>query len=149
MRPVLPALLSALVAFPVASALQAGEYRSIGDEAAVLYDAPSSKAQKRYVLTQGYPVEVVVVVEGWTKVRDAKGELTWIENKHLAEKRFLLVTVPLAQIRRSADDRAPVTFEAEENVLLELLEVVRGGWLRVRHRDGEEGFVKVTQIWGA
>jgi SH3-like domain-containing protein len=140
-------MLAALVA--LSGALHAGEFRSIGDKAAVLYDAPSSKANKRYVLTQGYPVEVVVVVEGWTKVRDAKGELTWVETKHLAEKRFLLVNVPVAQIRESAEDGAPVAFEAEENVLLELLEVVRGGWLRVRHRDGQEGFVKVTQIWGA
>ncbi|HXV12059.1 MAG TPA: SH3 domain-containing protein [Burkholderiales bacterium] len=147
MRPVTLAMLAALVA--LSGALHAGEFRSIGDKAAVLYDAPSSKANKRYVLTQGYPVEVVVVVEGWTKVRDAKGELTWVETKHLAEKRFLLVNVPVAQIRESAEDGAPVAFEAEENVLLELLEVVRGGWLRVRHRDGQEGFVKVTQIWGA
>lgn len=149
MRPVLLAMLSALVALSGTAALHAGEFRSIGDKAAVLYDAPSSKANKRYVLTQGYPVEVVVVVEGWTKVRDAKGELTWVETKHLAEKRFLLVNVPVAQIRESAEDGAPVAFEAEENVLLELLEVVRGGWLRVRHRDGQEGFVKVTQVWGA
>lgn len=147
MRHLLLALLWALAA--LSGALHAGEFRSIGDQAAVLYDAPSGKANKRYVVTQGYPVEVVVVVEGWTKVRDAKGELTWIENKHLAEKRFLLVKVPLAQIRRSPEDGAPVVFEAEENVLLELLEVARGGWLRVRHRDGGEGFVKVTQIWGA
>jgi SH3-like domain-containing protein len=92
---------------------------------------------------------VVVVVEDWTKVRDAKGELTWVETKHLANRRFLLVKVPVAQIRESADDNAGVVFEAEENVLLELLEVARGGWLRVRHRDGEGGFVKITQVWGA
>jgi SH3-like domain-containing protein len=149
MRSLHLAILSALIALSGAGALHAGEFRSIGGKAAVLYDAPSSKANKRYVLTQGYPVEVVVVVEGWTKVRDAKGELTWIENKHLAEKRFLLVTAPVAQIRERAEDGATVAFEAEENVLLELLEVVRGGWLRVRHRDGQEGFVKVTQVWGA
>lgn len=125
------------------------EFRSVGRDAAVLYDAPSPKAKKRYILSQGYPVEVVVVVEDWTKVRDARGDLTWIESKHLSEKRFLLVTVPTAQVRERPDEGAPVVFEARESVLLELLEVVRGGWLRVRHRDGELGFVKITQVWGA
>jgi len=33
-------------------------------------------------------------------------------------------------------------------VLLDLLEVT-GGWLRVRHRDGQAGFVRATQMWGA
>jgi SH3-like domain-containing protein len=142
-------ILSALAALAVAGASRAAEFRSVGDKAVVLYDAPSGKARKRYVLSQGYPLEVVVMVEGWAKVRDAKGELTWVESKHLADRRFLLVKVPVAQIRESADDGAQVVFEAGENVLLELLEVVRGGWLRVRHRDGEGGFVKITQVWGA
>lgn len=149
MKRLLAAFLWALAAFSAAGAVFAAEFRSVGRDAAVLYDAPSNKAKKRYILSQGYPVEVVVVVEDWTKVRDAEGQLTWIESKHLSGKRFLLVTAPVAQIRRRADDDAPVAFEARENVLLELLEVVRGGWLRVRHRDGEQGFVKVTQVWGA
>ena len=148
MKPLVVTLF-ALFALTAAGASCAAEFRSIGDKAAVLYDAPSNKAKKRYILSQGYPVEVVVVVEDWTKVRDAKGELTWVETKHLANRRFLLVKVPVAQIRESADDNAGVVFEAEENVLLELLEVVPGGWLRVRHRDGDGGFVKITQVWGA
>jgi len=149
MRPLVVVTVSALVALAAVGVSRAAEFRSVGDKAVVLYDAPSNKAKKRYVLSQGYPVEVVVVVEDWTKVRDAKGDLTWVESKHLADKRFLLVTVPVAQIRESADDNARVVFEAGENVLLELLEVARGGWLRVRHRDGESGFVKITQVWGA
>ena len=149
MKSSLPAAISLVAVLSGAGTLHAGEFRAIGDEVAILYDAPSEKAKKRLILTQGYPVEVVVVVEDWTKARDAKGELAWVESKHLAKKRFLLVNVPLAQIRESAEDGAPVAFEAEENVLLELLDVTRGGWLRVRHRDGQVGFVKITQVWGA
>lgn len=134
-----------LVALPAAVAL---EFRSVGDAAAVLYDAPSAKARKLYVVGRGYPVEVVVVVEGWAKVRDASGELTWIESRFLSDKRTVMIKVPLAQIRQSADESAPVVFQAQENVLLELVEVARGGWLRVRHRDGPSGFVKASEVWG-
>lgn len=131
------------------NALAAGlDFRSVAEPAAVLYDAPSAKSKKLYVVSRGYPFEVVVVVEGWSKVRDANGDLTWIESRHLADKRTVLVKVPLAQVRDRADDNAPVVFQAQQNVLLELLEVA-GGWLRVRHRDGQAGFVKVSQVWGA
>ena len=125
------------------------EFRSVAENAAVLYDAPSARAKKLYVVNRGYPVEVVVVVEGWIKVRDASGELTWIESKFLADKRTVMVKVPLAQIHQSADDSAPVVFQAQQNVILELVDVTSGGWLRVKHRDGQSGFVKVTQVWGA
>ena len=123
------------------------DYRSVSELAAVLYDAPSAKSKKLYVVSQGYPFEILVVVEGWSKVRDANGDLAWIESKHLGDKRTVLVKVPLAQVRDKADDGAPVVFQAQQNVLLELLEV-SGSWLRVRHRDGQAGFIKVTQVWG-
>jgi SH3-like domain-containing protein len=127
----------------------AADFRSVAENAAVLYDGPSAKAKKLYVVSHGYPVEVVVVVEGWSKVRDVSGEMTWIESKLLSDKRTIMVRTPLAQVREAADDNAPVAFQAQQNVLLELLEVASGGWLRVRHRDGQSGYVRVTQVWGA
>jgi SH3-like domain-containing protein len=127
----------------------AGEFRSITENAAVLYDAPSAKAKKLYVVNHGYPLEVVVVIENWVKVRDASGELTWIESKFLTDKRTVMVKVPLAQIHQSTDNSAPIVFQAQQNVILEVLDVANGGWLRVKHRDGQTGFVKVMQVWGA
>ena len=139
----------AIAALGFASAGSAADFRSVAEGAAVLFDAPSLKARRLYVVTQGYPVEVVVVVEGWSKVRDASGELTWIESKHLADKRTVVVTALLAQVRETPDDGAPVVFQARQDVVLELLEVASGGWLRVRHRDGQAGYVRVGQVWGA
>lgn len=139
--------LAASVLFAAVPAL-AAEFRSVSENAAVLYDAPSGKARKLYVVNQGFPLEVVVVVEGWSKVRDASGELTWIESKHLSDRRTVMVKTPLAPVREAADDSAPVVFQAQQNVLLELVEVA-GGWLKVRHRDGQAGFVRVAQVWGA
>jgi len=125
------------------------EFRSVSENAAVLYDAPSAKANKLYIVNNGYPVEVVVAVEGWVKVRDINGDLTWIESKNLTDRRTVMVKVPLAQVRQSADDNAPVVFQAQQNVVLDLVEATGGGWLRVKHRDGQTGFVKASQVWGA
>lgn len=135
---------AALAANPAAAA----EFRSVQESAAVLYDAPSVKSKKVYVVGQGYPLELVVVVEGWSKVRDANGELTWIESRNLSEKRTVMVKAQLAQVREAASEGAPLVFEAGQDVLLDLLGVASGGWLRVRHRDGQAGFVRAGQVWG-
>ncbi|MCW5605750.1 MAG: hypothetical protein KIT18_14510 [Burkholderiales bacterium] len=139
------------IAFAAALAVPAAamEFRSVSENAAVLYDAPSARAKKLFVVSRGYPVEVVVLVEGWAKVRDANGDLTWIEAKHLTDRRTVMVRVPSAEVRRSADDAAPVAFHARQDVILDLVEVAAGGWLHVRHRDGQAGYVKVNQVWGA
>jgi SH3-like domain-containing protein len=134
-----------LVAF--ACAAHALEYRAIGGESAVLYDAPSTKAQKLFILGPGYPVEVLVTVEGWLKVRDAGGELAWVEAKNLSAQRTVMVRVPRAEVRQAPDENAPVAFYAEQDVLLEFLEMA-GNFARVRHADGAVGFVRVSQVWG-
>ncbi len=138
-------------AFAGAAAAPAGAagFRSVAENAAVLYDAPSAKAKKLYVVSRGYPLEVIVVVEGWSKVRDASGELSWIESKQLSDRRTVMIKAPLAQIREGVDDASTVVFQARQNVVLELLEVVSGSWLRVRHPDGQTGFIRVAQVWGA
>jgi SH3-like domain-containing protein len=127
---------------------QGAEFRAVADMAAVLYDAPSSKAKKLYILNLGYPVEVVVVVEGWTKIRDAAGELAWMESKALAAKRTVMIKVPVAQVRQNADDQAPVVFQAQRDVILDLVDAERPGWLHVRHADGASGYIKPAQVWG-
>lgn len=129
----------------------AADYRSTS-EAAVLYDAPSLKAKPLYALGRDYPIEVVVNVEGWLKVRDANGTVAWIEKKSVAEKRVLLVRAAVADILASPDASAPVVFKAEQNVLLDLVDsdyvTATPGWAKVRHRDGQVGFVRIQQVWG-
>ena len=134
----------AMTALPAGAA----EFRSVAENAVVLYDAPSAKAKKRYILGRGYPVEVVVVVEGWTKIRDAGGELAWIETRSLSERRSVMVKTTLADVRTAAEDKAPLAFQAEQNVLLDLNELTGTGWARVTHRDGQTGYIKVSVVWG-
>ena len=55
------------------------DYRSVGVPAAILYDAPSLQAKKLYLIKAQTPVEAVVKLDGWIKVRDAEGTLAWIE----------------------------------------------------------------------
>lgn len=143
--PVLIAVLAVGSAAPaVALAL---DFRSVADSGAVLYDAPSTKAQKLFVLSRDYPVEVVVKVEGWNKVRDDTGEFAWIESKQLSDKRTVMVRSSSAEARQSPADIAALAFTAEKGVLLEFIGIT-AGWVKVRHPDGETGFIKVSQLWG-
>ena len=123
------------------------DYRSMAD-AAVLYDAPSAKSQKLFVIARNTPVEVVVSVEGWFKIRDAEGALAWVERSAVSDKRTVMVKVDRAQIRSQPDDKAPLVFEAVKDVVMDLLDAGSGGWAKVRHRDGSSGFVSLKQVWG-
>src|SRR5207244_3967473 len=108
-----------LGALALACSARAAEFHSTA-EPAVMYDAPSLKAKALYVLGRDVPVEVIVNVEGWLKVRDAGGSVAWIEKKTVSDKRMLMVRASAAEVLASPDPNAPLVFKAEQNVLLEL-----------------------------
>lgn len=138
-----------LLAVFFSSAAWALEYRSVLSDRAVMYDSPSLHGKKRYLASRYYPVEVIVSLEHFAKVRDAAGDLAWIEKKLLGSKRMVLVIVPLADIRQAANEQAGLVFQAERNVVLELLDHTGAGWLKVKHPDGTTGFVRISQVWGS
>jgi SH3-like domain-containing protein len=151
--PAAGALLIALAALPIGA--RAADFRTTSDPATVLYDAPSARARPLFVYGRDIPVETLVSVEGWSKVRDASGTIGWMQTKALAEKRMVVVRTSAADVRAAADESAPVVFRAERDVLLEVAETAATpsttsmpGWLRVRHRDGQSGFVRLAQVFG-
>lgn len=142
-RPLATACL-ALIAAPVLAI----DYRAVDVPAAILYDSPSLKGKKLYLIKAQTPVEVVVRLEGWFKVRDAEGTLAWLEAKQLSERRTLVVTAARAEIRQADKAEAAVLAELDKWVAVEFIEPAAPGWAKVRHRDGVTGFVRATQVWG-
>ncbi len=138
---------ASLLSVAAASAL-AIDYRSVEVPAAILYDSPSQKGKKLYLIRAQTPVEAVVRLEGWVKVRDAEGTLAWIEARNLGERRTLVVTAPRAEIRESDKAEAPVVATLDKWVVVDFIEAAAPGWAKVRHRDGVTGFVRSMQVWG-
>jgi SH3-like domain-containing protein len=143
----LAALLAATLLLLAAPCARAAEFRCAGEEGAVLYDAPSREARPLFVVSKGYPLEVIVQTDAWLKVRDEAGALTWVEKKSLGDKRMVIVASPRVDVRKSADESSPVSFSAVQDVALEVVGVLPG-WLHVRHADGAEGWLKPSQVWG-
>ena len=58
-------------------------------------------------------------------------------------------------MRAAPEESAPVVFRAEKDVLLEVTETAATptasatpGWVKVRHRDGASGYVRLAQVFG-
>lgn len=132
-----------------AGGVRAADFRSVSSPAAILFDAPSIKANKLYIVTRGYPLEVTVQLEGWIKVRDASGAFSWIQSTDLGDERTVVVTAPSAPVRQSADDNAPIVFQAAQNVVLDVVGADTTGWLQVKLDNGTSGYVKASQVWGS
>jgi SH3-like domain-containing protein len=132
----------------VSCAAAAFDFKTIGAQSVILYDAPSTRSGKLFIAPSGMPVEVVLSYGDWVKVRDATGDMAWTEAKNLSARRNVIVRAASAKVRSAPDDNAPVVMMADKNVLLELVDPEAGTWVRVRHRDGITGYIKASDIWG-
>jgi len=131
------------VTAPMAQAL---EFLSLA-EPALMFDAPSRQAKPLYIVARHTPVELIVSLEAWIKVRDREGTIAWIEKRSLTTKKMLIATTR-AEVRQQADAGAPLVFETEKDVVFELIEAAPAGWAKVRHQDGQSGFIRVNRVWG-
>ncbi len=130
------------------SAVQATEYISVKDSHAIFYDAPSIKAKKLFVVNRFMPLEQVVVLDSWVKVRDKSGGLYWVEKKLLSSTRYVFALLPVVDVLDQPVDGATRVIQVRQQIALELLESTGAGWLKVKHLDGEVGYVRSTEVWG-
>ncbi len=126
---------------------QALDYRSLSDNA-IVYDATSRQAKPQFILRKGTPVEQLVALEGWIKVREAGGGIGWVERSLVSERRQLIVTKANSEVRITAADDAAVVFVAARDLVLEMADKPAGSWVKVRHRDGRSGFIDIKSVWG-
>ena len=142
-------LMTTALSTMVCGSAWAVDYKSVGNEPAILFDAPTLRGTRTAVAPRGMPVEIVVAQSDWIRIRDASGALSWVEKKALVDRRTVVVTDPApVDVRAGADDGAPVVFRAQTGVLLDLTTPPSSGWVGVRHRDGQSGYVRVGSVWG-
>jgi SH3 domain protein len=130
------------------SAAQAVEFVSVKESNAILYDAPSTKAKKLFVVNRYMPFEQVITLDSGVKVRDRSGGLYWVEKRLLSNKRYVFALLPLVDVRAEPDFAAARVFQVRQQVALEQIESTGTGWIKVRHQDGNVGYVRSTEVWG-
>lgn len=139
-------LMAAAWLLGASSAVHALEYKTLAEHA-IVYDAGSRQATPQFILLRGTPVEVIVTVEKWVKVREQSGGLGWIERSQIGDGRNLIV-VAGTEVRQQPESASPVVFSVAKDVLLEYQERPTGAWVKVKHRDGQAGYVPLRAIWG-
>lgn len=138
-------LLVALTLF--AHAAQALEFRTAAKHGVVLYETPSNKGRKLFTVSSSTPFEVLVEQGEWLRIRDQKGAIAWIKKQDASAHRHLQV-IRAGSVHKDANAKSAVIFRTEPDLLLEMLENTKAGWVKIKHRDGLVGFIRIEEIWG-
>ena len=123
---------------------------SVNADQAFLHEAPSDSTKKSFIVTKGYPLEVIVSLKEWKKVKDHEGLINWIKTSDLSSKRTVLNLKGDNPIYLEPSSASPILAKVNENVTLELLDAKKiDDWVKVYSKVGDiEGFIKATDLWG-
>ena len=125
------------------------EFRSVSISKTILYEAPSATTKRVYLVSEGYPLEVIVNLGDWLKVRDPYGTLGWVESKNLQSKRTVIVKVDKANIFKEPELKSALLANIEKDVVIELSDpLITSGWSKVRYQQDLDGYIQASQVWG-
>lgn len=125
------------------------EFRSVSVSKTILYEAPSATTKRVYLVSEGYPLEVIVNLGDWLKVRDPYGTLSWVESKNLQSKRTVIVKVDKTNIFKEPELKSALLANIEKDVVIELSDpLITSGWIKVRYQQDLDGYIQASQVWG-
>lgn len=133
-----------LAAIPASAA----DFRSAAGPVTILYDAPSTEAKPLFVINRGYPLQVLVNLAGWAKVRDSSGAIAWIRQSQLQPDRNVVVH-SASDVYAQPQNGAKVSAHLAAGVMLPWLQTLPGNWVEVRLPDRTTGYIKLDRVWGA
>jgi len=137
-----------LLSICVANTADAVDFVSVRDASAILYDSPSTRARKLFVVNRYMPFEQIVTLHSWVKVRDRSGKLYWVEKRVLSNERYVFALLPLVDVRAEPKAGSSRVFQVRQQVAMQLIESTGTGWIKVRHQDGNVGYVRNSEVWG-
>ena len=125
------------------------EFRSVASSKTILYEAPSATTKRVYLVDEGYPLEIIVNLGDWLKVRDPYGTLSWVESKNLQSKRTVIVKADKANIYKDPESKSALVATIEKDVVIELSDpLIANGWIKVRYQQDLDGYLQTSQVWG-
>ena len=138
------------IAFALANFSVQADFISVKTKQAVLFEGPSNTTEKMFIVTEGYPLKVLVSLKDWKKVKDHNGKISWIEAKNTQDERTVLILNNDAVIFNQANEKSHKLANVEKSVVLKLnSNLLIGEWAEVKTQiEGLVGFIHSREVWG-
>jgi SH3-like domain-containing protein len=132
------------VIIPVASA---AKMVSIANDEVHFRSGPSMKNEVKWILGEGFPLQVIKSQGKWLKVKDFENDVGWVYASLTRSTPHMVVKKKLVNIRSGPGKKYKVTGQARYGVVFRTLERTKY-WVKVKHESGKTGWVARKLLWG-
>jgi len=141
------ALLFTLLPLMVCVGTASAKRLSVAVDKANVRSGPGTNNETLWSVGKYYPVDIIKKSGNWYRVRDFEGDIGWIHGRLLKEIRAVIVKSDIVNVREGPGTSFRVLFQAEKGVSFKVLKRKKR-WLKVRHADGDVGWVHKSLVWG-
>lgn len=120
---------------------------AVSVDKANIRSGPGNNHEILWSVGKYYPLDTLKKSGNWYKIRDFEGDEGWIFHSLIKKIPAVIVKAPLVNVRSGPETSSRVLFQAEKGVSFERLGK-KGNWFKVRHADGEVGWIHESLVWG-
>jgi SH3-like domain-containing protein len=136
------ALLAAILSVNAAAA----ERRAVKASIANVRSGPGTRHAILWKVEKYFPLQIVKKSGKWYRFVDFEGDRGWIHGGLTNKTPSVVVKKGKCNIRSGPGLKNPVVFTAERGVPFRVLER-SGKWIRVKHADGDKGWIYKSLVW--
>ena len=125
--------LAILLLFAFIQPVFSAEFIAVKTKKSILYEGPSESTSKEFIVTQSYPLQVLVKLKDWIKVRDHEGKISWIKAKDITRDRTVLTLKNNVILFYKPSYSSVKLADISVNVALRLVSPLNtDGWIEVK-----------------
>ena len=136
-----------VLVFVLSVGTASAERLSVGVNKANVRSGPGKNYEVLWSVGKYFPVDIVKTSGDWRQIRDYEGDVGWIHHSLLKEVPSVIVKGSLVNVREGPGKDTKVLFQAETGVSFKV-EEQKDKWLRVKHADGDTGWIHESLVWG-
>jgi len=124
----------------------AAERMAVKASIANLRNGAGTKHKVLWQVEKFHPFLVIKKNKDWYEVKDFEGDTAWVHKSLLAKIETVISTKAKCNVRSEPDKKSRVVLRVEKGVPFKVLKH-KGNWIRIKHADGETGWIYKTLIW--
>ena len=135
-----------LLTFVFSANAMGAEYASVSKDGINIRSGPDTNAEVYWEVFKDFPLKILQKKNKWAKVEDFEGDVGWIYEPLLSDKKTVIVKVKKANIRVGPGENYEIVASALYGVVFNPGKT-DGDWVQISHADGTKGWIHKSLIW--
>lgn len=128
-------------------AVCAAKMVSVAGAEVMFRSGPSDSNEVKWILTRGFPLQVIKSRGKWLNVRDFENDEGWVYAPLTNATPHMIVNAKVVNIRSGPGEKYRIIGQANYGVVFRTLEKTKT-WVKVRHENGKTGWITRKGLWG-